>query len=468
MKTIKLFFILLLFSNLSFAQCWTTANTNGRSTIGLQTNGSLWGWGLYGTGLLGFGLGIENSQTNFPVTQIGIDNDWTANYSVGINHALAIKTNGHLYAWGNNESGESGNGTSGSQNFILSPQQIGNDTWKAVAASNFYSLGIKTDGSLWAWGRNTEGQLGIGNVIWKNAPTRVGTDANWAKVFSVAQVSYAIKTDGTLWAWGGGSSNNFALGYIPDTNNYLAPHQVGVSNDWIEIAPAFGHVIGLRSNGTLWAWGRNVDAFNNPYYGNGIPDSNNYENNPTQIGVATDWARITISNQNFFGVKINGALWGWGLNNQGRLGDGTNITRYVPIQLGDESDWIFVDAGQDVGNQYYAIKSNQALYTWGTPNSIPTLQGTLCNLSTESFDSKTIQAFPNPTSNSVSLYSNEPFDKTTEVTIYNTLGQKIKTINEIPTSSESIEVDLSSFNKGMYFLNIKKEHKYNIIKVIKN
>jgi alpha-tubulin suppressor-like RCC1 family protein len=466
MKTIKLFIILLLVSNQSSAQCWTTVNTSGRSTIGLQTDGSLWAWGLNLYGILG--LGIESSQTTFPTTQIGSDTDWSSNYSVGIDHVLAIKNNGILYAWGNNERGESGNGTSGSQNFILAPQQIGTDTWKAVAASSSYSLGIKTNGSLWAWGINDVGQLGTGNLIWQNTPTQVGADTNWDKVFSVNRVSYAIKTDGTLWSWGDGDSNNYALGYVPTANNYLTPHQIGTQNNWVAIAPYFGHVAGLRSDGTLWAWGRNIDSFNNPYYGNGIPDTNNYQNNPTQIGTDTDWTHITISDQNFFALKTNGTLWGWGINNQGRLGDGTTITRYIPTQLGMESDWILVDVGQDVGDQHYALKTNHALYKWGTPNSIPTLQGNTCNLSTTSFDFKTVQAFPNPTSNRISLYCNFPFDSPTEITIYNLLGQTIKTIHQSPSVSENIVVDLSSLEKGIYLLQIKNKQRLEVLKVLKN
>lgn len=467
MKTIKSLIIVLLFSNLSFAQCWTTVNTNSYSTIGLQTDGSLWGWGLYGTGLLGLGLGIENGNTTFPPTQIGIDTDWSTNYSLNSNHALALKNNGFLYAWGNNESGQSGNGTSGSQNFILSPQQIGTDTWKTVAASSSYSLGIKTDGSLWGWGRNTEGQLGTGNVAWQNIPARIGTDNNWAKVFSRSVTSYAIKTDGTLWSWGGDSQ--YLLGYIPNTNDYLTPHQVGLANNWVSISQgSISYTMGLQSNGTLWVWGRNNDINYTGYYGNGNSDSNNYENNPTQIGADNDWTLIYASAQNSFALKNNGTLWGWGRNNQGRLGDGTTITRYIPTQLGTDSDWIYANAGSSNGNQYYALKANHALYTWGAPNSIPTLQGNICNLSTITFESKSILAAPNPTTNYINLNSKIPFDSSTEITIYNIVGQTIKTIHESPSVTESIVVDLSSLEKGLYLLQIKNKQKLEVLKILKN
>lgn len=466
MKTIKLFIFLFIFSNLSFAQCWTTVNTNSYSTIGLQTNGTLWGWGLYSTAVLGLGLGLENSNTDFPPTQIGNDTDWSNNYSLSNNHTLAIKTNALLYAWGNNENGQAGNGTSGSQNFILAPQQIGADSWKDVAASNGYSLGIKIDGSLWSWGKNDFGQLGIGNLTSQNLPTQVGFETNWLKVFTGSNTSFAIKTDGTLWSWGGNSE--YLLGYISNNNDYLTPHQVGTANNWVMIAPRSTFAIGLKSDGTLWVWGRNNDANYTGYYGNGNSDSNNYQNNPTQIGTDSDWVFIDIAEKNSFAIKNNGTIWGWGLNNQGRLGDGTTITRYNPVQLGNDTDWIFANSGPSNGNQYYALKINNTLYNWGTPNSIPTIQGNICNLSSISFNSKTFQAIPNPTSDRITIYNTISFDSPTEITISNFLGQIIKKINFSRFYADNIEIDLSTFNKGLYLVGVKNRNKFELIKVLKN
>lgn len=468
MKTIKLLIITLLFSNLTFGQCWTKVDTSGNSTIGLRIDGSLWSWGINSSGVLGLGL-QPDIFTPLSPAQIGTDNDWSENYSISSNITLAIKTNGLLFAWGNNENGQAGNGTSGSQNFILAPQQIGTDTWKAVASSagSSYSLGVKTDGSLWAWGKNEAGQLGTGNLTPTTTPTRIENDNDWAKVFSANRTSYAIKNDGTLWSWGGYNSN-YLLGYLGTQSESLTPHQVGTSNNWVTIATESNFVIGLQSNGTLWAWGINPDQFYAGFYGNGNPDTNNYRNNPTQIGTDTDWVHVDISNQNSFATKSNGTLWGWGINTQGRLGDGTTVTRYIPTQLNNDSDWAFVNAGADVGNQFYALKNNHALYMWGQPNTIQTLQGNTCNLSTVAFNTESIQVFPNPTANQLFIHSNTTFDSPTEITISNTLGQTIKSSTILPSTSGNIEIDLSSFEKGLYLVRIKNENLFNTQKIIKN
>lgn len=466
MKTTNLFFLLLYITTNSFAQCYTTFDTDSGRTIALQTDGTLWGWGNNGTGFLGNG---NLDQVLYPNTQIGTDNDWSDKISLS-DFVLALKTNGSLWAWGSNQDGQCGNGTSGVQNIILTPEQIGTATWLDVGASAQYSLGIKTDGTLWAWGKNEWGQLGIGDSNIQNflVPVQVGTANNWAKVFPFGSISFAIKTDGTLWSWG--SPNGGTLGRTIGATNI--PNQVGTSTNWKALSSIGSYsVMGIKTDGTLWIWGRNGDTSYAAYYGNGQIDSNNYENNPTQIGTASDWQSITNSQDNFYGIKNNGTLWDWGRNQVGELGDGTTVTKYVPTQMGVENNWMKVQA---LDYRVYALKTDHSLYRWGyfvnPPNTTPVLYGANCSLATSTFvNTPKIKVVPNPTHNIVSLQLDPLLNTVNTISLHNALGQEIQVLQNLNTNYNSeIILDLSDYATGVYLVTVRNKEEFYTTKIIKN
>jgi hypothetical protein len=151
--------------------------------------------------------------------------------AAGSNYSLALKRDGTLWAWGYNGSGQLG---LGDYNSRATPTQVGTSTdWIAIAAGYSHSLALKRDGTLWAWGYNGLGQLGLGDYTSRNIPTQVGTSTDWIAIAAGASHSLAIKRDGTLWAWGYNGYGQLGLG---DTTNRLTPTQVGTSTDWIAIA----------------------------------------------------------------------------------------------------------------------------------------------------------------------------------------------------------------------------------------
>ena len=127
--------------------------------------------------------------------------------------------------------------------------------WAAVATGDRYSLAIKTDGSLWAWGRNV-GQLGFGDRKDRKFPTRVSKDSDWAAVAAGDNHNLAIKTDGSLWAWGKNGDGQLGLGHSDDRK---FPVRVGKDNDWKAVAAGHGHSLAVKTDGSLWAWGKNGD-----------------------------------------------------------------------------------------------------------------------------------------------------------------------------------------------------------------
>ncbi|MDR0311584.1 MAG: RCC1 repeat-containing protein, partial [Acidobacteriota bacterium] len=174
-------------------------------TLVLRSDGSLWAWGSNYDGQLGNDKIGWDVISNVPVRVESDTNNWKAVSAGGApsgdSYTLALKSDGSLWAWGNNSSGQFGNGTTTSSNI---PVKAGTDTsWKTISAGGSHALALKTDGSLWAWGGNSSGQLGDGTTTVKNTPFRVLTDTGWKAISAGDHHSLALKTDGSLWAWGG-------------------------------------------------------------------------------------------------------------------------------------------------------------------------------------------------------------------------------------------------------------------------
>lgn len=201
------------------------AVSNVRSSFALKNNGTLWGWGANSSGLLG-----ESTTTVIQTpTQINPDTDWKT-ISVGEFHILAIKNNNTLWAWGGWGNGETGHNPANAHD-PSAPNQILGTNWSKIAAGYRFSLGIKTDGTLWAWGKNDVGQLGDGTTTDKYLPVQIGTDTNWESVSAGYQHVVALKTNGAVVTWG---NNDFG--------------QLGNGNTTSTITPAAITIIGCVLN----------------------------------------------------------------------------------------------------------------------------------------------------------------------------------------------------------------------------
>jgi alpha-tubulin suppressor-like RCC1 family protein len=149
-------------------------------------------------------------------------------FAAGGSHSVAVCADGSLWAWGGNDFGQLGDGTT--VEYRLTPVQVGTEnTWLAVAAGSGHSLALKTDGSLWAWGRNEFGRLGDGTTVNRSTPVRVGRANDWSGVAAGWGLSLGLKADGSLWAWGRNRSGQLGDG---TSVNRTTPVQVGSENDW--------------------------------------------------------------------------------------------------------------------------------------------------------------------------------------------------------------------------------------------
>lgn len=255
------------------------------ATMSIKTDGTLWAWGVQGTAFgTGYGvLGLNDLVHRSSPTQVGSLTNWkqTAN---GYDHTLAVKTDGTLWAWGSNFYGHLGDNTLTHRS---SPYQVGSLTnWKQVSAGQYSSAALKTDGTLWTWGFNTEGSLGLGDIAHRSSPVQVGSLTNWKQVSAGGLYQMmAIKTDGTLWAWGRGTNGLLGLN---DLVHRSSPVQVGSLTNWKLVSSGTYFCSAIKTDGTLWMWGNAVNLVGSLGLGNYV-----HRSSPTQVGSLTNWKLVS-------------------------------------------------------------------------------------------------------------------------------------------------------------------------------
>jgi alpha-tubulin suppressor-like RCC1 family protein len=316
---------------------WSVTDGGERFTLAVKTDGTLWSWGRGQTGQLGLGNTTDYSSPK----QVGALTGWLK-VSAGYGFSLATKTNGTLWSWGQNSVGQLGQNN---LTYLSSPVQVGAlTTWAEIAAApgGNSSMGVSTSGTLFTWGRNYFGQLGLGNTTDRSSPTQVGALTAWSKISMGSNMSAAIKTDGTLWTWGYNGFGKLGLGdasIYPVNANRSSPTQVGALTNWSEISCNGGsNMIAVKTDGTLWSWGANS------YGALGLGNTTNYSS-PKQVGALTAWSKVAGNNHFSIALKTDGTLWTWGRNNFGQLGQGNTTNRSSPVQVGALTTWLTISAG---------------------------------------------------------------------------------------------------------------------------
>lgn len=263
-------------------------------------------------------------------------------------HALALRDDGSLWVWGANAAGQLGLGTTVAR---PTPQRVPGD-WISAAGGAAYSLGVKADGTLWAWGSNSSGELGDGTTVAKTAPVRIGTAVDWERVFAAGSSSYALKSDGTLWAWGGN-----AAGQIGDGSkaNRLTPYRVSPDTDWDVVSLGTGFVLVSKTGGSLWGWGAN----NTGQLGRGDTVEVLL---PTRVGVDSDWRWLATGASHTIAVKDDESLWAWGTALYGALGNGVGSSSSAsPLRI-PHARAVRTFCAQDSS---FALDANGGLSAWG-------------------------------------------------------------------------------------------------------
>ena len=224
-----------------------------------------------------------------------------------------IRSDGSLWSWGWNEKGQSGNGVS--ERTATPTLADGNRVWKKTVGGKAYGFFLAEDGSLWAAGTATNGVQGTNDGVDHKVLTRIGTDNDWADMACSrfwGYSAFAIKTNGTLWSWGENSAGQLGIG---NTQAQTLPVQVGTDTDWKQVAAGVSSVLALKTDGSLWGWGLNMNGELFGYEGR--------QSSPVRLGSETDWEKVLVIEFRAYAVKKDGTLWAWGDNSRNLLGFNT-------------------------------------------------------------------------------------------------------------------------------------------------
>ncbi|PZQ49100.1 MAG: hypothetical protein DI551_00155 [Micavibrio aeruginosavorus] len=372
-------------------------NTNSQANIAgvngscaVMSDGYAKCWGRAADGELGNGTTTPDATKAVTVhTSTGTPgwSDWKQVGSGG-NHACGLRADGTTWCWGLGTNSQLGNNGSASSSRPVRVQNSDGSgagywsDWKQLSIARYYSCGLRSNGTLWCWGTDTNGSMGNGTTSSVNArPVQVknssgaGTWSDWTSVYGYYQQTCGIRTDGSAWCWGNGSNGQLGNGTTATTNNPL-PIQVknsgggGNWTDWRMITAGAGMSCGIRADGTAWCWG----GINNwGSRGDGLTTNN--VSLPVQVkdsgggSAYSDWLSLSAGGGQVCGIRANGSAYCWGLNANGQVGDSTSGTnRSLPVQVYDSAgtgywyDWVQVIAGN---SHTCGIRSSGTTWCWG-------------------------------------------------------------------------------------------------------
>ena len=401
-------------AQLAVTKTWVSASAGASHSVAIASDGTLWAWGSNSSGQLG--QNTTDSLAHSTPVQIGSLTTWqtaAGALSAGGDFTLALQTDGKLYAWGVNGSGQLGDASTTTRS---TPTVIGAvTTWSKLAAGSTFSAALRSDGTLWTWGLNSSGQLGDGSLVQRTAPVQVGTAADWSSLAAGTTWIIARKSDNTLWSWGANANGQLGQGFGDGALRGNVPAQIGTDSNWATAAAGVGVSLAAKSDGTLYAWGTysngqqgvlprvalplapslgpvtsvtagNVNDLvtrpdgsilawgsnNSGQLALGVADSAPHPQ-PVSFGAGSQWKNMSMGNGTTIAVRADGTLWGCGFNSTSQIGDGTTINRPGFVQVGTDNDWLSACTGN---GHTLAIKTDGSLWGWGSNSSSQLGDGT--------------------------------------------------------------------------------------------
>ena len=333
--------------------CEISNGVNQAFALAIDKNGRAWAWGVNGNGQLGNNTVISQRT---PVSVLGAVKTF-CKVSVGGFHSLAIDKNGRLWAWGNNSNGQLGNNTSA--NSVCTPVSVlgAVKTFCHIAGGNSQSVAIDKNGQAWGWGFNGSGQTGDGSATDRLTPVSVqGQKKTFCKIASGNGVTLSIDNYGRLWAWG--FNGNAQIG-DDSTIPKRTPTRVCNTRTFCEVRGANTHVLAIEKNGQVWAWGTNTSGQLGNFYISSVLT-------PVSVaGAVKTFCQINAQNTHSIALDKNGKIWTWGRNDVGQLGIGSTID-YVttPRSLYGNKTFCKIN-NNEVGSYSAAIDYQGRVWSWG-------------------------------------------------------------------------------------------------------
>lgn len=341
---------------------WSQVSAGRYFVCAIKTDGTIWGWGLGASGQLGNDL-LIGAYASSPVQTVAYGTNW-ASVSCGTSFTGAIKTDGTLWMWGQNTFyGQLGDNTTSSKSSPVQTITFATN-WSFVACGNYHTAAIKKDGTLWTWGLNSYGQLGDNTIIRKSSPVQTisgGTD--WSSVACGKDMTAATKTDGTLWGWGRNSNGQIGDNTIIHRSSPV--QTVALGNNWTFVSLGYNYfTAALKADGTLWCWGSNSGLFST---GGWLGDNTTVDrSSPVQtVAGGTNWSSVSCGYRTVAAPKKDGTLWLWGRNSYGELGD---KTVYVPSPtlIDNTNNWISIKNSSSMDTDIFmGTKTDGTVWVWG-------------------------------------------------------------------------------------------------------
>jgi alpha-tubulin suppressor-like RCC1 family protein len=350
-------------------------------SLTVKTEGTVWAWGKNANGQLGRG---STSTSPLPVAAQVRTNSTTfltnaATVTGGASHSAAAKSDGTAWAWGSNASGQIGDGTTTQRLYAVPVKVTGGAALTGVGdvvAGADHCVALKSNGTVWAWGLNSSGQVGIGTT------TTPQTNAVQVKINSSTFLtgivviaaggthSLALKSDGTVWTWGLNSSGQLGNGNTTNQSYAVQVKVVGGAalTGVADIAAGANHSLARKTDGTLWTWGSNAngqlaDGTTNPISTSKQQNAVQAKQNATTFLSGVNGIAGGASHS--LALKTDGTLWAWGLNSLNQLGDGTATQRVFPVQVKDTSGLFITGVVDFFGGASHSLASRSDGTAWG-------------------------------------------------------------------------------------------------------
>jgi alpha-tubulin suppressor-like RCC1 family protein len=302
---------------------------------GIKSDNTLWFWGQGASGKFGVNASCQYapSPSQLPGTA------WCAVH--GSLNTNAIKTDGTLWGWGINSEGLTGTNTYGTfpnTISVSSPIQVPGTQWCAICHGRSVAGALKTNNTLWMWGANRNGELGQNFLTCANSSPIQVPGTQWCAI-APSSTTLALKTDNTLWAWGRNPVGDDTG--IPRSSPVQIP-----GTSWCCISVGAYTKMALKTDNSLWVWGQNRGGA----FGNNTAGDATLKSSPIQL--PGSWSKVCTEGDHAVGIKTDGTLWVWGKDDSGQLGLNTvNICYSSPVQI-PGTCWGFAGVGYDTSSTF--------------------------------------------------------------------------------------------------------------------
>lgn len=314
-------------------------------SFALLADGTAWAWGENYEGQLGIG---RISQTEMVPVKIDFA-EKIEMLAAGFESTFAVQSNGSVWAWGKNSSGQIGDGWPLKRSL---PTSTGKTDVVALAVGDGHALARLVDGSVDIWGYAVDVPFNNGRTYDRSSPRQVPELTVVNHVAGGFRHSYAAQADGRVFSWGNNSSGQLGLGHKLAIYD---PVEIEGLVDVVQLESGMDFGVAMKSDGTLWAWGRNDQG----QIGNGVQED---QLTPAQVSSLGTVEKISTGIAHTLALRTDGSVWAWGSNNNGQIGDGTFETRFSPVQVSGLTNIIEIAAG---GFYSLALQSDGTLWAWG-------------------------------------------------------------------------------------------------------